>query len=132
MRCGTRSIANQHRAVGQQPAEVVFAFDRYGADAVAFHSVDAIVSRERLVEHGEIGVYQLGDTGIAPDKLGDEGDGFINHVVANRRDVRPFGAGAFARFDVIQESGKQITVDRHRFHFCQTEPLIREVRNKIV
>ena len=53
-------------------------------------------------------------------------------MVADRRDVRFFCAGAFAGFNGVEESGKQVPVNRDGFHFRQTEPLVGKVRNKIV
>ena len=130
MRGGTRGVAHLHGPLRQKPAKTVLGLDWNGTKLQSLDTANTVMHRERFVEVSKIGIDDIHDTLVGSDQFADEAHRLLVHVVADG--WAELLLLTTPRTDVhgVEKPRKEITVDVHRFHLGDAQPLGGEILDK--
>ena len=108
----------------------MFWFDRNGTELQSGHAFDSIMDCKGFVEVGKFRIDDIEDARIFADQFANEPHRLLEHVIANGRTEQLFLSAPLTDVHGVEKSGKEVTVDVHRFHLGDAQPLGGEIFDK--
>ena len=130
VRSRTRGITHQNGALCQEASKPMFRFDRNGTELQSGHAFDSIMDCKGFVEVGKFRIDDIEDARVFANQFAHEPLRLLKHVIANGRTEQLFLSAPLSDMHGIEKPGKEVTVDVHRFHLGDAQPLGGKVSDK--